>query len=248
MKQLDYKSNKNRTLDYVENFDRERVLKSLIDTDEPLIFDVGAAVGQSLSQFKNWWPNCEVHCFEPQKEFYDELKTIPYKQVVYNNFALGDKSSPKEKFYTHKVQPMLGGFDKLNVNSKDSIAINKPTLVDMKNGEYLDNINDIIEVEVRKIENYMLEWGNYWKVDILKMDTQGWESKVLKGAGDTLSRFKIVLAELNFYDLYEHQHSFSELEKYLLPHGFKLFDISHISKNPMNGRTDWVDVVYVRSV
>ena len=65
---------------------------------------------------------------------------------------------------------------------------------------------------------------------------------------DTLSRFKIVLAELNFYDLYEHQHSFSELEKYLLPHGFKLFDISHISKNPMNGRTDWVDVVYVRSV
>lgn len=27
----------------------------------------------------------------------------------------------------------------------------------------------------------------------------------------------------------------------------KLYDISHISKNPMNGRTDWVDVIYVNS-
>jgi hypothetical protein len=78
------------------------------------------------------------------------------------------------------------------------------------------------------------------------LDTQGWESKILKGAGHTLDRFKIILTELNFYDLYEHTHSFFELEQYLLPKGFKLFDINHISKNPMNGRTDWVDVIYTR--
>ena len=48
-----------------------------------------------------------------------------------------------------------------------------------------------------------------------------------------------------FYDLYERKLTFSDIEKYLLPAGFELFDISHISKNPSNGRTDWVDLIYV---
>jgi hypothetical protein len=118
-----YKSNKNRTFDYVENFDREKVLKGLVNTNTPLIFDVGAATGQSLSQFKKWWPNSEVHCFEPQREFYNKLKNLSYDKVVYNNFALGDKSSLKEKFYTHKVQPMLGGFDKMKYKGIRRIMI-----------------------------------------------------------------------------------------------------------------------------
>ena len=48
-----------------------------------------------------------------------------------------------------------------------------------------------------------------------------------------------------FYDFYERSLSFSDIENFLAPAGFKLYDISHISKNPMNGRTDWVDVIYV---
>ena len=47
------------------------------------------------------------------------------------------------------------------------------------------------------------------------------------------------------YDYYEKSLSFSELETPLHKAGFKLYDISHIAKNPMNGRTDWVDVIYV---
>jgi hypothetical protein len=32
----------------------------------------------------------------------------------------------------------------------------------------------------------------------------------------------------------------------LIPLGFELFDIGHVSKNPVTGRTDWVDVIYVK--
>jgi len=55
----------------------------------------------------------------------------------------------------------------------------------------------------------------------------------------------VVLTELMFFDYYEKSLSFSDIERFLLPAGFHLYDISHISKNPMNGRTDWVDVIYV---
>ena len=62
---------------------------------------------------------------------------------------------------------------------------------------------------------------------------------------ENLSKIDVVITELMFYDFYERNLSFSDIEKHLLPAGFHLFDISHISKNPMNGRTDWVDVIYV---
>jgi FkbM family methyltransferase len=155
MDKISYKSNHNRTIDYVKNFDRERVLKSLVDTDSPIIFDVGSNIGQTLTQFKEWWPNSEVYCFEPVKEFYDELKTLPYNKVVYNNFALGDKTEDDIDFYYHKVQPMLSGFDKINVNSSDSIAINNSKLVDMKDGEYVENVNDVIKVKVKQLKRYI---------------------------------------------------------------------------------------------
>jgi len=63
--------------------------------------------------------------------------------------------------------------------------------------------------------------------------------------GGSLSDVDVVITELMFYDYYERSLSFSDIERFLLPSGFHLYDISHISKNPMNGRTDWVDVIYV---
>ena len=62
-----------------------------------------------------------------------------------------------------------------------------------------------------------------------------------------MSQTKVVTCELMLYDYYEKSLSFAELELPLHKAGFKLYDISHIAKNPMNGRTDWVDVVYVNN-
>ena len=81
----------------------------------------------------------------------------------------------------------------------------------------------------------------------LKIDTQGFEPEVLDGLGDKLANVDVVLTELMFYDFYERSLSFSDIEKFLLKYNFTLYDISHIAKNPMNGRTDWIDVIYVNN-
>jgi len=52
--------------------------------------------------------------------------------------------------------------------------------------------------------------------------------------------------EVSFYDYYKNSTSFMDLEKYLIPAGFELFSILDISRNPMNGRTDWAEVLYRR--
>ena len=87
--------------------------------------------------------------------------------------------------------------------------------------------------------------NNIENVHILKIDTQGYEPEVLQGMGQKLLNVDVVITELMFYDFYERRLSFSDIEKFLIPAGFHLYDINYISKNPMNGRTDWVDVIYV---
>ena len=95
-----------------------------------------------------------------------------------------------------------------------------------------------------KSKNYMGD-ESIDHVDLMKIDTQGHEPEVLGGMMGNLSKVDVVITELMFYDFYERSLSFSDIEKYLLPAGFRLFDISHISKNPMSGSADWVDVMSV---
>ena len=69
--------------------------------------------------------------------------------------------------------------------------------------------------------------------------------ETLWNLGEKLKNVYVVITELMFYDYYERSLSFSDIERILLPSGFKLYAISHIAKNPMNGRTDWIDVIYL---
>ena len=64
--------------------------------------------------------------------------------------------------------------------------------------------------------------------------------------GGALQKAKAVIVEVSFYDYYKNSTSFMDLEKYLIPAGFELFSILDISRNPMNGRTDWAEVLYRR--
>ena len=66
-------TNKERTTEYLSKFNRETVLKYLIKENAPIIFDIGANDGLSLEEFKTWWRNSIVHCFEPQEECLDIL-------------------------------------------------------------------------------------------------------------------------------------------------------------------------------
>ena len=101
-------------------------------------------------------------------------------------------------------------------------------------------------MKIIRLDDY-LERLNINRVNLLKIDTQGFENQVLEGLGGRLADVDVVITELIFYDYYEHSLSFSDIERFLIPAGFHLYDISHISKNPMNGRTDWVDVIYVNN-
>lgn len=147
-------------------------------------------------------------------------------------------------FYTHDITTGQSGFHRINTKSRDSIRLKE--LSDSQEGlaEYEASLNHARTVPLVRLDTYITR-KQVKKLNLLKIDTQGYEPEVLSGLGSNLSDIDVVVTELMFYDFYERSLSFSDIEQYLLPAGFGLYDISHISKNPMNGRTDWVDVIYV---
>ena len=77
-------TNQDRTNEYLKIFNREKVIKLLIKKGHPVIFDVGANVGDTLVEFKKWWPNSKIHCFEPQEECWANLDS----KISENNYIM----------------------------------------------------------------------------------------------------------------------------------------------------------------
>ena len=241
--------NEERTSEYLKKFNREKVLKLLVDSNSPTILYVGANNGSSLVEFKKWWPNSKVHCFEPQSECWDELDDLSneFTNVHINKFALGNKNDESKEFYSHDLNTGISGFNKINIESKDSIDLSKLSNDSKSLENHKKTINHKRNVQVKRLDEYIKNDKNINQIDLLKIDTQGYELEILEGLGTELNKVRILITELMFYDYYEKSLSFYELESILRPFNFSLYDINHVAKNPMNGRTDWIDVIYVQN-
>jgi|HubBroStandDraft_1064217.scaffolds.fasta_scaffold00062_25 FkbM family methyltransferase len=82
----------------------------------------------------------------------------------------------------------------------------------------------------------------------LKVDTQGYESEVLKGAPLTLARVIGVQLELSLIPLYTGQLLMPELLEFMREAGFDLWAITPAFTDPRNGRLLQVDAAFFRRV
>jgi len=51
-------------------FNKYLVIHHILNKKRPIIFDVGANIGQSIISFKKNFPNSIIHSFEPCKKFF----------------------------------------------------------------------------------------------------------------------------------------------------------------------------------
>lgn len=231
---------KSRNEEFRERFSRERLLQYVIASAEPVIFDVGAHHGESVAYLKSLFPKASIYSFEPDPDSFGVLSASVMEGVSYYNLALSDLDGTVS-FYRNKISHTNSLF-KVNLDSKDSIAIAKATAEN--DTQYFESFNEEVKVAAVRLDSFAKQ-HLVGQIDLLKIDVQGAECRVLTGAVATLRTTKALILEINFFDYYEHQTAFMDVEKILSPLGFFLYSISEISNNPMNGRTDWAEVVYL---
>jgi hypothetical protein len=81
----------------------------------------------------------------------------------------------------------------------------------------------------------------------LKIDTQGYEDQVLKGATTLLGRIIGLQVELSLVPLYEGQQLFDDLSRRLRSLDFELWSIAPVFVDPKTGRLLQADVTFYRS-
>jgi len=222
-------------------FNRRKTLKKLFfNKNETLtIFDVGAHIGESLIEFKEIFPNSLIHCFEPYEKSFRMLRKLDFKNVIFNNIAVGNNLGFKT-FYVYNDLSEISSFFKIDENSlvfKNHVHA-KVNKIKQKHVE--------VKVPVTTIETYCSE-NNVKKIDILKIDVQGYSREVLEGSKSMLKTNKVdvIIIEIIFDEIYGRRDCFYIIEKYLIPNNYIFWDISHIYKDLHNNRTNWIDAIYV---
>lgn len=175
---------------------------NIILNDNSIIIDVGANKGQSIERFLKFY-NPIIYSFEPSRDAFKVLKDKFQKKTncYLYNFALGEKKSELLLFEYYNNE--LNSFNL--INNADEI----------KQGE--------TTVPIDTLDNFA-EHNNLKKINLLKIDTQGYEENVLLGSTNLLKQNKIDIIEVelilgNYYDKYT---SFYNIEKILKNGSYRL--------------------------
>lgn len=83
-------------------------------------------------------------------------------------------------------------------------------------------------------------------IDLVKIDTEGFESNVLEGAAEALrtQSIDIVVIELMFIPIYEGQELYFELAQRLDKLGYSIYDMPRIRRHS-DGQIRWVDGIFL---
>jgi len=218
------------------NFDDIYLMKL---NKSPIIFDVGANRGQTIERFLKIFPNCIIHAFEPIKEEYLGIKKKyeDNKNVHINNLALGDKEEDKQ--FNVMIRSGNSSFYDLNENTEWLKTRKKQSQTDVK-----DFKKSIANVKVTTLDKYCEEKKIDF-IDLLKIDVQGYEEKVLKGSMQMFLENNIdaVETEIMFDDVYKKYLNFSDIEKYLLPN-FRFCGIKTYNNNLFEGINFFAEILY----
>jgi len=188
----------------------ELLSNALTHHENAVIFDVGANEGFMSETYRQLFPTAIIHAFEPHPQAFAQLqrKFSIDANVIINNLGVADL--PGQLQFNLANQSASSSFIPFSDQS--------PYVP----GTGLNTVESL-EVAVTSIDNYCIENDiNY--IDYIKLDVQGFESKVLAGAANMLNRnsIGIIQTEIIFRDFYQSAASFFDIEQHLIKHGFTL--------------------------
>lgn len=191
---------------YYEDFLTEFLLARLALRDEDVILDVGASIGW-FSLVLSTGARPRTYAFEPSPQTYrllaGNVALNGRRNIVPVNMAL-DESGGRKPFFLYK-----------DCNQGRHSLIRAPKHVSS------------VEVDVVTLDDFMARNGLEGKpVKLIKIDTEGNELRILKGAEKTLPRVANLLSEFTPALVSRGGEDPAEYAKILGGHGFKGYEVS----------------------
>jgi len=191
--------------------------------------DVGANEGQFARMFRASFPDAFIVSFEPIEECFQQLVNNFKDDSRFDCYKVG-VGEKKEiiTFYKTNFSP-ASSFLKMKKETASAFAIESDCGQEKMQVDTLDNLLLSFDVPSRSF---------------LKIDTQGFEMKILRGAKNLLDRFDFVLLELSLCQLYEEEPLFDDVYQFMIEKKFVVKAFLDVLKDPVMGKHLQVDVLF----
>lgn len=192
----------------------------------------------------DYYKSSKIIGFEIEKEVCDKMNEETDSRIKYYPYALGHKNEKKKLYVTQ--HPMCSSLYKPNENFIK--LYNNFEVAYQKNEIQIDTISlDFF------IDKYQVK-----EVDFIKIDVQGAELDIFKGAHDTLKSVLNIVCEVEFVPIYENQPLFGDVcnflnkydlmfNKFLGLAGRSLKPIV-INNNKLPSQHFWSDAVFIHHI
>ena len=195
------------------------------------IIDVGANEGQFVDEILHVFPLAEIYSFEPLSDCYEKL-TANFRnnrKVHTYNFALGEEDGEVT-------------FSRSSASPSSSIL----KMGELHKSLYPHTANLVEEkVKIKRLDDVLAQMTMENEV-LLKIDVQGAEEKVIKGAPDVLKKANMIITEVSYATLYENQPLFRDIMTLLEKYGFTYIGNMEQFANPVSGAPLFADAIFVK--
>lgn len=149
-----------------------------LKNDHPYIINIGAYIGLSTIYFKSMYPNSKILAIEPN----------PYaREILEENIFINNLEDVKVLPYAIDISERTRNFF---IDTSENIWQSTASFSQESwNGQYHNNTT--VQVETKKLSTYLKDTP----VDLLKLDIEGMEVKVLKESRRGLRNVKNILVE-----------------------------------------------------
>ena len=187
----------------------KRFIKKNIHLTNPIIFDIGAHKGKLSKMFHEVYVDSSIYCFEPNIYLHKYIKKVNQNIKIYD-YAVGDQSEEKE-FFLNNID-LTSSLSTLN---KKSFYLKiKNFIIDTSPANSKKNIRVITLDKFCKDKNIK-------EIDFLKVDVEGYELMVLRGAKEMIHNVKYIMIEIQKNNMYQ-EYSKEKIEDFLQKNNFRL--------------------------
>lgn len=195
------------------------------------ILDVGANRGQFGLAIRSHGYGGRLISFEPLSEAHAVMRQVSHADSLWEiapQMALGREASTT----TINISKNLASSSLLQVTERSTRA------------SEASSFNGTEEIQICRMDDVV---SATTEAPLgIKLDTQGFELEVLRGAESTLSKAAVVLVELSLAPLYQGGAAFAEVFSLLEGKGFRCIALCEGFSDPANNEVLQVDGVFVR--
>ena len=186
------------------------------------IFDVGAYKGDFADLCLKYFPESKVACFEVLEHRVDQLNLLASQNSSVQVFStlLGSEIQAKVQF---------------NQAETASSVLVEQTPQNFPVKSYpMTTVDEIVHKHFGGISP-----------EFLKLDVQGYELEVLKGAEKSLPGIQVILAEVSLLDIHQNVPLLSELIRWLDEKDWVAYDICGLTRRPLDQALWQADFMFV---